>query len=110
MKNIRKIIVLAFLAIAILGLFLPIATFNDNSAASLSGDIEKQQGKVDSAQTQLQRWIDGGKKSEADIQKQRDKVQKEQEKLDVLIAQQAAASNESEMANIFLISSSSRSE
>ena len=95
MKNTRKIIVLAFLAIAILGLFLPIATFNDNSAASLSGDIEKQQGKVDSAQTQLQRWIDGGKKSEADIQKQRDKVQKEQDKLDALIAQQAAASNES---------------
>ena len=95
MKNIRKIIVLAFLGIAILGMFLPIATFNDNSAASLSGDIEKQRGKVDSAQPQLQRWIDGGKKSEADIQKQRDKVQKEQEKLDALIAQQAEASGES---------------
>ena len=95
MKMTRKIIVLAFLAIAILGMFLPIATFNDNSSASMAADIEKQQGKVDSAQTQLQRWIDGGKKSEADIEKQKAKVQKEQDKLDALIAQQEAASNDS---------------
>ena len=94
MKNTRKIICLVMLAIAIIGLFLPVASFNDNSSASMSADIEKQQGKVDSAQTQLQRWIDGGKKSEADIQKQRDKVQKEQDKLDALIAEQEAASNE----------------
>ncbi len=95
MKPIRKIICLAFLAVAILGLFLPVASFHDNSSASLAADIEKQQGKVDSAQTQLQRWIDGGKKSEADIQKQRDKVQKEQDKLDELLAQQAAATDDS---------------
>ena len=94
MKNTRKIIFLVFIVIAIVGMFLPIATFNDNSANSLAADIEKQQGKVDSAQTQLDRWIAGGKKSEADIQKQRDKVQKEQDKLDALVAQQAAASGE----------------
>ncbi len=93
MKNQRKIIVIAFLCIAIIGMFLPIAKFNDNSSASIAADIEKQQGKVDSAASQLQRWIDGGKKSEADIQKQRDKVQKEQDKLDELLAQQAAAGN-----------------
>ena len=73
MKITRKIVCLVFIAIAILGMFLPAATFYDNSSASMSADIEKQQGKVDSAETQLQRWIDGGKKSEADIQKQRDK-------------------------------------
>ena len=95
MKKTRKLIFLVFIAIAIVGMFLPIATFNDNSAASLTADIEKQQGKVDSAQSQLDRWIAGGKKSEADIQKQRDKVAKEQDKLDALVAQQAAASNES---------------
>ena len=94
MKQTRKLIVIIFMCIAILGMFLPIATFNDNSAASIATDIEKQQGKVDSAASQLQRWIDGGKKSEADIQKQRDKVQKEQDKLDELLAQQAAASGE----------------
>lgn len=96
MKKTRKIVFLVFMAIAILGMFLPIATFHDNSAASLSTDIEKQQGKVDSAQTQLQRWIDGGKKSEKDIEKQRAKVQKEQEKLQALLDQQAAATGESE--------------
>ena len=94
MKQTRKIIYLIFMAIAILGMFLPIATFHDNSAASLSVDIEKQQGKVDSAQTQLDRWIAGGKKSEAEIQKQRDKVAKEQAKLDALLAEQEAASGE----------------
>lgn len=95
MKQTRKIIFLVFMAIAILGMFLPVATFHDNSSASLAGDIEKQQGKVNSAQTQLQRWIGGGKKSEADIQKQRDKVAKEQAKLDELIAQQESASGDS---------------
>jgi len=93
MKQTRKIIYLIFIGIAILGMFLPIATFQDNSSASLSVDIEKQQGKVDSAQTQLDRWIAGGKKSEAEIQKQRDKVAKEQGKLDELLAQQEAASS-----------------
>ena len=95
MKPTRKILCLIFIAIAIIGLFLPVASFHDNSSASMAADIEKQQGKVDSAQTQLQRWIDGGKKSEEDIQKQRDKVAKEQAKLDALIEQQAAATGES---------------
>ena len=95
MSKSRKIVFLVFMAIAILGMFLPIATFHDNSSASLSGDIEKQQGKVDSAETQLQRWIDGGKKSEKDIEKQRDKVQKEKDKLQALLDQQAAATGDS---------------
>ena len=95
MKKTRKIIFLVFMALTIVAMFLPVASFNDNSSASMAADIEKQQGKVDSAATQLQRWIDGGKKSEADIQKQRDKVQKEQDKLDELLAQQAAASSQS---------------
>ena len=94
MKKTRKIIFVVFILIAIAAMFLPVATFNDNSSASMAADIEKQQGKVDSAQTQLDRWIAGGKKSEADIQKQRDKVAKEKEKLDALLAEQAAASSE----------------
>ena len=94
MKQTRKIIYLVFMAIAIIGMFLPVATFYDNSSAAIEADIEKQQGKVESAETQLQRWIDGGKKSESDIQKQRDKVQKEKDKLQALLDQQAAASTE----------------
>ena len=94
MKRTRKIIYLVFMAIAIAGMLLPIASFQDNSSASLAGDIEKQQSKVTSAETQLQRWIDGGKKSEDDIKKQRDKVAKEQAKLDALLEQQANASDE----------------
>ena len=96
MKKTRKIIFLVLMAITILAMFLPVASFNDNSSAALTEDIEKQQGKVDSAQTQLDRWIAGGKKSEADIQKQRDKVAKEQTKLDELLAQQAAATGDSQ--------------
>ncbi len=94
MKKTRKLIFLILMIVTVVAMFLPVATFPDNSSASLTADIEKQQSKVDSAQTQLQRWIDGGKKSEADIQKQRDKVQKEQDKLDELVAKQAEASKE----------------
>ena len=39
MKQTRKIIYLIFMAIALLGMFLPIATFQDNSANSLAADI-----------------------------------------------------------------------
>lgn len=88
MKFNKKMIFAALMVITLIAMFLPIAQFPENTAGALSGDIEKQQEKVDSAEKQLQRWIDGGKKSEEDIQKQRDKVQKEKDKLDALIAQQ----------------------
>ena len=95
MKITRKIIFLVFIAITLIAMFLPVASFNDNSSVSIAADIEKQQGKVDSAQTQLDRWIAGGKKSEEDINKQKAKVDKEQAKLDELLAQQAAATGDS---------------
>ena len=94
MKKTGKIIFLVCMIATLLFMFLPVATFHDNSAASMSEDIAKQQDKVDSAQKQLDRWIEGGKKSEADIQKQRDKVAKEQTKLEELVAKQEAASKE----------------
>ena len=92
MKKTAKIIFLAFMLLTVIAMFLPVATFHDNTAASLQTDIDKQQGKVDSAQSQLDRWIAGGKKSEADITKQREKVEKEKEKLQELLDQQSAAS------------------
>ncbi len=95
MKQTRKIIFLAFIVIAILGMFLPIATFPNNTSGALQEDIVKQQEKVESADKQLQRWIEGGKKTEEQIEKQRAKVQKEQDKLDALIAEQEAAASQS---------------
>ena len=93
MSNAKKYITLAFLLIALVAMFLPIASFHDNSSQSLEADIAKAQERVKSASDQLQRWIDGGTKTEEQIQKQRDKVDKEQGKLDALLEQQAAAAN-----------------
>lgn len=95
MKKNIKIAFSILILISIVCMFLPIATFEDNTAQSMAADIEKAEGKVKSAQDQLDRWIAGGKKSEADIAKQRDKVQKEQDKLDALLAEQAASSSDS---------------
>lgn len=64
---------------------------NLGNSSVLDADIEKQRGRVESAEMQLQRWIDGGKKSEENIEKQRNKVQREKEKLAALEAQLAEA-------------------
>lgn len=98
MKPVKKIIYAVLMVVTLLAMFLPVATFPENTAGALMEDIEKQQSKVDSAQKQLQRWIDGGKKSEEQIQKQRDKVAKEQAELDELLAQQDAAGSSSASA------------
>lgn len=94
MKKLTKIVTLVLLLVTIGLMFAPIATFNDNSANSMAADIEKQEGRVVSAQDKLDRWVSEGKKSADDIEKQKAKVQKEQEKLDALLAEQAAASSE----------------
>ena len=88
MKFNKKIIFAVLMAVTLIAMFLPVANFPENSAGALTEDITKQQDKVESAEKQLQRWIDGGKKSEEDIQKQRDKVQKEKDKLEELLAKQ----------------------
>lgn len=93
-KQKTKIIFSVLLLISIICMFLPVATFQDNTSNSMAADIEKQADKLKGQQDQLDRWIAGGKKSEADIEKQRGKVQKEQDKLDALLAEQAALSSE----------------
>ena len=96
MKPAKKTIVIALIVISLIAMFLPLATFHENTAGAANEEITKQQGKVESAQKQLDRWIAGGKKSESDIEKQRAKVEKEQQALDALIAEQEAnASQES---------------
>ncbi len=87
MKPIKRIIVLALLAVTLIAMFLPVGSFKMNATGDAEEAIAKQQSRVDSTQKQLDRWIEGGKKSEADIAKQRAKVQAEQEKLDQLIAE-----------------------
>lgn len=96
MKQRTKIIITALLLLSMACMFLPVAHFSDNSAQNMSEDITKQQDKWNSAQTQLDRWIEGGKKTDEQIQKQRDKVAKEKSKLDELLAKQEAASSDSE--------------
>ena len=96
MKPVKKIIIVALMVITLVAMFLPVATFHHDAGGQANEEITKQQGKVESAQKQLDRWIEGGKKSEADIEKQRAKVQKEQEKLDELIAQQEASAGSEE--------------
>ena len=41
MKKTAKIIFLAFMLISIAAMFLPVASFHDNTAASLQADIDK---------------------------------------------------------------------
>ena len=94
MKKTARLIVILLTLVTLVSMFLPIATFKDDTAKSMAADIEKQQGKIDTAQNKLQRWIDEGKKSEADIEKQRGQVAKEQSKLDELLAKQAELSNQ----------------
>lgn len=95
MKKVSYILVIALTLVSLLCMFMPIATFEDNSANSMQEDIAKAQDKVDRAQEKLDRWISEGKKSQADIDKQRGQVEKEQAKLDALLEEQANASNES---------------
>ena len=75
-------------------MFIPICHFSDNSSSAMSADLAKQEKRVQEAEEKLQRWLDGGTKSESELQKQREKIQKEQDKLDALIAESEAASTE----------------
>ncbi len=92
-KNVR----IAFAVLTLLSLvfmFLPIAHFDDNSAASMSADIEKQQERVERAQANLDRHKEAGRDADA-LAKDQEKIDKEQQKLDELIAEQEAAANAS---------------
>jgi len=80
----------ALLLIVTVGLmFMPIATFEDNSAAALQEEIDKHTGRLESEQAKLQRYKDQGK-AQKDIDKQVTKVEKQQAKVDELLAEQAA--------------------
>ena len=85
MKKAVYFLIIALTLVSLICMFLPIATFQDNSANSMAEDIAKAQDKVDRAQEKLDRWVAEGKKSAEEIEKQRGQVAKEQAKLDALL-------------------------
>ena len=89
MKKAPKIALIVVLLLTLVCMFLPVASFNDNSSAAMQADIEKQESRVKDAQDKLQRYKDNNK-SQADIDKQQGQVEKQQAKLDELLAQQAS--------------------
>ena len=93
MKKLPMIVSLVLVLLTLVCMFVPVATFKDDTAGSMQADIDKQSGRVSDAQAKLDRYINGGK-SQEDIDKQRAQVQKQQDKLDELLAQQAALSGD----------------
>ncbi len=95
MKKLQTILCALLLVVTVACMFLPIASFHDNSAAALDADIAKQQGRVESAQAKYERDEKAGKYDGNDEarQKQQDKIDKEQAKVDELLAQKEAAIN-----------------
>lgn len=94
MKKRNKLIVTLLLLATIVCMVLPIATFEDNSAAALQEDIDKQAGRVESAKAKLERDMANPKKTQEDFDKQQKKIDKEQAELDELLAQQAAMASD----------------
>ena len=87
MKTKSRITFIVQILLTLLFMFLPIASFEDNTAASIAADVEKQQGRVESEQAKLDRYVKGGK-DQATLDKQKTKIEKEQAKLDDLLAKQ----------------------
>ena len=75
-------------------MFVPVATFEDNSAAALQEEIDKQVGRLESEQAKLQRYKEQGK-AQKDLDKQQGKIDKQQAKVDELLAEQAALAAQS---------------
>lgn len=87
MKTKSRIAFIVLILLTLLCMFLPIASFEDNTAASIAADVEKQQSRVESEQAKLERYVKGGKDQET-LDKQKTKIEKEQAKLDDLLAKQ----------------------
>ena len=93
MKKTTRFICALLLIVTAALMFMPIATFEDNSAAALQEEIDKQQGRLESEQAKLQRYIDQGK-AQKDLDKQQGKIDKQQKKVDDLLAEQAALASQ----------------
>ena len=90
MKKTRTLIAVILLLITAAAMFLPVATFEDNSADAMLADIDKQAGKVEREQAKWDRDNASGKKTQEQMDKQQAKIDKEQAELDELKAQYEA--------------------
>ncbi len=89
--KLKQSIALIVLLVITLGLmFVPIATFKDGTIDSMNAEIEKQQGRLESEQAKYDRYVNQGKK-QSDLDKQLAKVEKQQTKVNDLIAERDAA-------------------
>ena len=95
MKKLSTILSVILLIATVALMFLPIATFEDNTADAMLEDIDKQQGRVESAQAKYDRDFANPKKTEKDHKKNQEKIDKEQAKLDKLLAEYEELKNAS---------------
>lgn len=93
MTKTARVLCAILLIVSAFLMFVPIATFEDNSAAALQEEIDKQVGRLESEQAKLQRYIDQGK-AQKDLDKQQAKIDKQQVKVDELLAEQAELANQ----------------
>ena len=99
MKKAARIICAILLIVSAFLMFVPAATFEDNSAAALQEEIDKQAGRLESEEAKLQRYKDQGK-AQKDIDKQVTKVEKQKAKVDELIAEQEALASQAGQSGI----------
>ena len=93
MTKMARLLCAILLIVSAFLMFVPVATFEDNSAAALQEEIDKQIGRLESEQAKLQRYVDQGKK-QAELDKQQTKIDKQQAKVDELLAEQAALADQ----------------
>ena len=89
MKRTPKIIFVCLLLLTILAMFLPVARFEDNSAAAIDADIAKQEERIAADEAKLERDTKAGK-DQTTLDKQKTKIEKGMAKLNDLLAQKAA--------------------
>ena len=89
MKKLQKYICIGLLLITLLCMFLPVATFKDDSASAMQESIDKQITKIQEQEDKLARWVESGKK-QSDLDKQQNKIDEEKAKLEALYEEQAA--------------------
>ena len=100
MKKVRNLIAVILLLITAFLLFVPVATFEDNSADAMLEDIDKQAGKVEREQAKWDRDNASGKKTQEQMDKQQAKIDKEQAELDALKAEYEALTSGSTNSGI----------
>ena len=90
MKMKQSIALILLLAVTFALMFVPFATFKDGTIDSMNAEITKQTERLASEQAKYDRYVEQGK-SQSDLDKQLAKVEKQQTKVDELVAERDAA-------------------